>query len=190
MKSHPMLVGLSILLLALGVVVAPGIWDHLHLLYPTPETESAFLKNYTPKSVIEQFDAHMGSSYGRGSGSGAGRVFVTHTGEFDWHFAMRSEKWMPLMNTLRDNVSTQLLGNGAQILSQSGDPREGFHFEYKLGKSFGMLTISPLQVESRIHRVTPLCKGLVDVTARIEQAERWFPKEPSTITVSVNGYLR
>jgi hypothetical protein len=86
MKSHPILFGLSVLLLAVCVVVAPGIWDQLHLLYPTPETESAFLKNYTPKSVIEQFEAHESSSYGRHSGGGAGRQFVTHTGGFDLAF--------------------------------------------------------------------------------------------------------
>jgi len=187
MKSYSVLVGLSILLLAICVVVAPGIWDHFHLLYPTPETESAFLKNYTPKNVIEQFAAEEeGSSYGQNRSAGAGRKFVTHAGGFDWHFAMRSEKWMPLMTALRDDVSAQLVGNGAQILSQSGDPRDGFHFEYKLGRSVGTLAISPLRTDSLIHRVTPLCKGLVDVTASIKQTEMWFPKEPGTITVSVN----
>jgi len=190
MKSHPILVGLSILLLAVCVVVAPGIWDQLHTLYPTLETESAFLRNYTPKSVIERFDAEKGSSYGQHSGGGAGRKFVTHTGGFDWYFAIRSEKWMPLMNALRDDASAQLVVNGAQILIQTGDANNGFHFEYKLGKSIGTLTISPLAQTSLIHRATPLCKGLVDVTARIEQTETWFPKEPGTITVSVNDDLR
>jgi hypothetical protein len=190
MKSHPILAGLSVLLLSVCVAVAPGIWDQLHTLYPTPETESSFLKNYTPKSVIERFDAEKGSSYGQHSGGGAGRKFVTHTAGFDWYFAMRSEKWMPLMNALRDDASAQLVANGAQILSQTGDANVGFQFEYKLGRSIGTLTISPLGQTSLIHRATPLCKGLVDVTAHIEQTERWFPKEPGTITVRVNAELR
>jgi hypothetical protein len=189
MKFHPLLLGFSILVLAVCVVVAPGIWDQLHMFYPTPETESAFLKRYTPKRVIAQFDVEEGSSCGQNAGAGAGREFVTHTGGFDCHFAMQSAKWMPLMNTLRDDASAQLVGNGAQILSQSGDPGDGFHFEYKLGKSIGTLTISPLLVDSEIHRPTPLCKGLVDVNARIQQTETWFPKEPGMITVSVNGNL-
>jgi len=75
---------------------------------------------------------------------------------------------MPLMNDLRDDASAQLVVNGAQILIQTGDANTGFHFEYKLGKSIGTLTISPLAQTSVIHRVTPLCKGLVDVTARID----------------------
>jgi hypothetical protein len=143
MKSHPTLVGLLVLLLVISVAVAPGFWDQLHTLYPTPETESAFFKNYTPKTVIERFDAEKGSSYGQHSGGGAGRKFVTHTGGFDWYFAMRSDKWVPLMNALRDDASAQLVANGAQILGQTGDARDGFHFEYKLEKSIGTLTISP-----------------------------------------------
>jgi hypothetical protein len=95
----------------------------------TPETESAFFKNYTPKTVIERFDAEKGSSYGQHSGGGAGRKFVTHTGGFDWYFAMRSDKWVPLINALRDDASAQLVANGAQILSQTGDARDGFHFD-------------------------------------------------------------
>jgi len=190
MRSHPILVGLSVLLLAVCIVLAPGIWDQLHNLYPTPDTESSFLKSYTPKSVIERFDAEKGSSYGQHSGGGAGRNFVTHSGGFDWYFAMRSEEWMLLMNALRDDASAQLIAIGAQILSQSGDAHDGFHFEYKLGKSIGTLTISPLAQTSVIHRVTPLCKGLVDVTAHIEQTERWFPQGPGTITVRVNTELR
>lgn len=189
MKSHPILVGLSILLLAVCVVVVPGIWDHLNTLYPTPETESAFLKNYTPKSVMDRFDAEGGSSVMHHSGGGAGRKFVTHTGGFEWYFSIRTEKWMPLMNALRDDVSAQLADNGAHILGQSGDARDGFHFEYKVGKSIGTLTILPLAQTSLIHRATPLCNGLVDVTAHIEQTETWFPKEPGTIMVSVNDNL-
>jgi hypothetical protein len=82
MKSHPILVGLSVLLLAICVVLAPGIWEQLHTLYPThptPKTESAFLKNYTPMSVIERFQADEGSSYLHSNGGAAGREFVTHT---------------------------------------------------------------------------------------------------------------
>lgn len=90
------------------------------------------------------------------------------------------------MNALSDDVSAQLAQNHAQILSQSGDPRDGFHFEYKLGKSIGTLTISPLSINSHIWRATPLREGLVDVTARIEQTETWFPKTPDTIVVRVN----
>src|SRR5215472_18187232 len=132
MKSRPILVVLSLLFLAICVVVAPAVWEQLHTLYPTPETESAFLKNYTPKTVIERFQANESSNYVHAGGGAAGLKFVTHTWGFQWSFAMSSEKWMPLMNALRDDVSAQLAQNDAQILGQSGNPRDGFHFEYKL----------------------------------------------------------
>ena len=95
-----------------------------------------------------------------------------------------------LMNALRDDVSTQLAQNGAQILSQSGAARDGFHFEYKLGKSIGTLTISSLSIDSHIWRATPLREGLVDVTARIEQTETWFPNAPGAIVIRVNDNPR
>jgi hypothetical protein len=191
MKSHRVLIGLSALLLTVcGLVVVPAVWDHLHTLYPTPETESAFLGNYTPQRVIERFQCNLPSSYSHPSGGEAGREFVTHTAGFEEFFAMKSQKWMPLMNALRDDAETQLVGNGAKILSQSGDSRDGFHFDYKLGKSFGSLNISPLAISSPPpRRGAPLPEGTVDVTARIELTEKWFPKEPGTMRLSVTASI-
>ena len=169
------------------ILVAPPVWDHFHTWHPTPETESAFLKNYTPKSVIERFEERgENSAYSDHKGGSAGSKFVMHSGGFVWHFTMRSEKWMALMDGLEDDVHAQLVGSGAQILNQVGDARDGFHFEYKLGRSFGAVTISPLQVNSGIHRATPLRPGLVDTDARIEQTETWFPKPPGLMVVRVN----
>jgi hypothetical protein len=188
MKPYRVSLGLPILLLIICAAVALSvIWDRVFTLYPTPDTESAFLKNYTPKSVIEHFEATDSSSYTRHSGGGAGRKFVTHSAGFDWHFEMRSENWLPLMTALRDDASAQLVGNGAQILIQSGNSRDGFHFEYKLGKSLGTLTISPLEKDSLIRRRAPLPEGVVDLTAHIEQNEMWFPKEPGTTQISINN---
>lgn len=186
MQSHRFLTGRSALLLYLcGLAAIWAVWNQLHTLDPTPETESAFLKNYTPQRVIEGFQCDLLSS-NSGSTHAAGREFVTHTAGFEYFFAIRSQNWTPLMNALRDDVEAQLVGNGAQILSQSGDPRDGFHFDYKLGKSLGSLKISPLAISSpNPHRGAPLPEGTVDVTARIELAEKWFPKEPGTIRIAV-----
>lgn len=75
--------------------------------------------------------------------------------------------------------------NGAQILSESGDARDGFHFEYKLGKSIGTLIISSLSIDTVVHRTTPLGQGLVDVNVRIKQSETRFPKAPGRIMACV-----
>jgi hypothetical protein len=83
------------------------------------------------------------------------------------------------MTALNNDVYQQLLLNGAQILSRSGDPRHGFHYDYKLGKSIGSLMISPLTTPSPspLHRKYSLPNGTVDVRGHIEKREMWFPKE-------------
>jgi len=161
----------------------PAIWDRLHTLHPTPETESAFLKNYSPQRVIERFEYDQGSGNGHIIGGEPGRNFVTHKARIDWYFTIRSERWLSLMGALGDDVPMQLLGNGAQILSQNGNPRDGFRFEYKICKSVGTLAILPLAINSGVYRLSPLPKGLLDVTARIELMETWFPKTPGVITM-------
>jgi hypothetical protein len=64
----------------------------------------------------------------------------------------------------------------AQALSRTGDARTGFHYDYRLGKSIGSVTISPISLESGIHRAMSLPKCMVDVAAQIELAEKWYPK--------------
>jgi hypothetical protein len=48
MKSSRVFIALSVLLLTVGVGVKL-IWDRDHLFYPTPETESAFLRTTLPR---------------------------------------------------------------------------------------------------------------------------------------------
>jgi hypothetical protein len=185
MKSLRVLIGLSVLLLTVGWL----IWDRVHTFSPTPETESAFLKNYTPTNVMKRFNDGRGVT-GSGRGAAAGHHSVTHTSNFDGYFALRSEKFWPLMDALRDDVATQLAGNGARILSQVGEARAGFRFEYKLGKTVGSVTIAPLELTPLLSRIEPLPDGVVDVYSRIDVAERWFPKEPGLIQVSVNNSMQ
>ena len=140
MKSRRVLIALSLLLLAVGW----SIWDRGHTFSPT-ETESAFLKNYTPTNVLNRFNNGQ-ASYSNGRGAAFGHDSVTHTANFDGDFALCSEKFMPLMDALSDDVAAQLVGNGARILSQIGEARAGFHFDYKLGKTVGSVTIAPLDL--------------------------------------------
>jgi hypothetical protein len=189
MKSPRVLITLSVLLLTVGVVAVPLIWDRVHTFYPTLETESAFLKNYSPTNVLNRFnDGQASSSSGRSAG--AGYESVAHTANFEGYFALCSEKFMPLMDALRDDVAAQLVGNGARILSQIGVAQAGFHFEYKLGKTVGSVTISPLQLTPDLSRRNPLPNCMVDVQTRIDVAEKWSPKEPGLIQVSVNNSIQ
>ena len=192
MKSRRPLIALSVLLLTISVVGVPLVWDRVHTIYPTPlsltpETESAFLKNYTPTNVLNRFNNGQ-ASYSGGRTAGAGQESVTHTARFDGLFALCSEKFMPLMDALKDDVTTQLVGNGARILSQVGEAPAGFHFDYKLGKTVGSVTISPLELPPHVSRRMQL-PCMVDVHTSIEVAEKWSPKESGLIQVSVNNSI-
>ena len=81
------------------------IWDSSQLIYATPETESAFLKNYTPQQVLERFQCKDSSSHADGRTDGAGKDFVTHRASFRWFFAMRPDKFLPLIMALNDDMA-------------------------------------------------------------------------------------
>jgi hypothetical protein len=185
MKSRWVLITLSALLCTVGVLLGC-----VHMFYPSPETQSAFLKNYTPTNVLNRFNKGQGGSYLDGRTAEAGHESVTHTATFNGYFALSSETWMPLMDALRDDVATQLVGNGARILGQGGDARAGFHFDYKLGKTVGSVTISPLELTPLLSRRMPLPNGMVDAHTSIEVAEKWFPKEPGLIQLRVSSSIQ
>jgi hypothetical protein len=172
------LISLSVLIGATFIVVVCLAILNQHLtLYPTPNSASVFLRNYTPQPVIGSFESSQyGSALVESKGASAGRRFITNQREFDPYFEIQSEKRIPLMNALSDGIYAQLVDNGALVISRNGDPHVGFQFEYRLGKSTGRVTLSPLSPYS-VHRNTPLPDGIADVTLKIAVAERWFPEE-------------
>jgi hypothetical protein len=104
MKSPRVSITLSVLVLTVGVVAVPFIWDRVHTFYPTPETESAFLKNYTPANVLNRFNDEQ-ASYSSGRSAGAGYESVAHTANFEGYFALCSEKFMPQIDAISDYVA-------------------------------------------------------------------------------------
>ncbi len=185
MKSPRVLTAISLLVFAVGL----NVWDRVHTVSPSPETESAFLKNYDPTDVMKRFNDGRGSS-GASKSAAAGHDFVTYTAEFRGDFPLCSEKALPLINTLRDDVAAQLGANGAHILSQIGEAQVGFHFDYKLGNALGSVSIAPLELtpgfeDTRGRSVAqPNCT--MGVHTSIDIAEKWFPKEPGLMQASVN----
>ena len=83
----------------------------------------------------------------------------------------------------------QLSRNGAQILCRSGDARGGFHYDYRIGKNLGRVTISPVSLNSAVQRAMPLPKGTVDVATKVELAEKWYPKQQTTIEASLKDFV-
>jgi|tagenome__1003787_1003787.scaffolds.fasta_scaffold20824865_3 hypothetical protein len=189
MKSYRLAIAIFVPFLLACIVGAVALRRHSRLYYATPETESAFLKNYTPEHVIDCFRENWGVSHGRGFGSSAGRDFVPHEAGFQFDVVLRRENWMSLMNALRDDVLQQLARNGAEVLGQSGDPRDGFRFDYKIKQSMGSMRISPLAINSHTQRNMRLPEGMVDVTVKIDQTEQWFPKRFGTISASSTRFI-
>jgi hypothetical protein len=158
-----------------------GVWYY----YPTPERQSAFIRDYSPKRVIDMFESNESSSLGAEMGSGAGQRFVTNERQFDAHFVIESEKRLPLMTALRDDLSANFVHDGAIILTSNGDAGSGFHFTYRLGRNAGSATISPLTIDKGVKRNRFLPEGMQDVSAVITVSEKWFPHEPDSIHASL-----
>ena len=182
MKSYRLAIALFIPF-ALACILGVVAFRH-RLLYATPETESTFLKSYTPEHVIDRFREKWGSSRTRNFGGGAGHTFVTHEAGFGFHFVLRREHWMSLMNALGDDALQQLANSGAEVLSQSGNPRAGFRFDYEINQSIGSLIILPLAINSHVRRNMSLPEGLEDVDVEIQQTEQWYPTKIGVIRAS------
>lgn len=174
MKFHRLAIALFVPILLACIV--GSVACNLGVYNATPETESAFLKSYTPEHAIERFCEQEGSSHTRNFGASAGRI-VRHDAGFEFHVVLRRENWMPLMNTLRNDVLQQLSSSGAEVLSQNGNSQDGFYFDYKVDRSIGALRILPIATNSQVQRNMPLPQGMEDVTLKIEQTEKWFPKK-------------
>lgn len=188
MKSRRLATTLFVPVLLACIVGAIALWHDLYLFYPTPETESAFLKSYTPQYVIDRFRENQSFSSARSNGGGgAGHAFVTHQAGFEFHVVLRRDNWLSLMNALRDDVLEQLASNDAEVLSQSGNPQDGFRFDYRVNQSIGSVIISALTMNSRFRRALP--DRMDGVTVKIEQTEKWFPKGIDATQASLTSFV-
>jgi hypothetical protein len=93
--------------------------------------------------------------------------------------------WTLLETTLRHSLSSMVHKFSARLVMPTMDFVSNTNSAKHRYADYSLLAQT-----SVIHRATPLCKGLVDLTAHIEQTEAWSPKEHGTITVSVNDDLR
>ena len=92
------------------------------------------------------------------------------------------------MNALRNDVLQQLANNDAEVLSQSGILPGALRFDYRINQSIGSLIIWTL-MNSQVQRNMPLPEGIDDVTVKIEQTEKWFPKGLGANQASLTGLV-
>jgi hypothetical protein len=178
------------LLVVVGLMCLIPVAHHLSYVYPTPATKSAFLKNYSPDTVIEQFKCkNEGAQQTDSASEGAGRKFVSHESVFEPLFVIKSKDWMPLMVALDHDLSSQLSQQGAEILSETGDPREGYRIQYQADKSVGEIALEPLRLISVTsvsgpRAILPDDERAVDL--RITIHEKWFKSKRGMITAKLS----
>ena len=178
---------LIFLLILVGVIAAGVAIGHLRYRYsPSVEHESAFLRYYSPRPVMESFAFKQDPpSIGDGVGSGAGGKFVTNERTIVLMFAIQTDMGPALMNALNEDMAAQLTRIGTTIISRSGDPARGFHFSYKDGTSVGNVTLLPLSDQARSSNHPPLAEGLKEIRASIVISEKWFPQESGAVRASL-----
>jgi len=177
-------VGLTLVSLLLCLWIMASYVDGFYLYYATNDKQSLFIQKYDPDQVLKTFVTPEGVNRGTMSES-AGRKFVPSVRTAERRFVIQPGKAARLMNALNGDMSAQLLQNGAQILSQTGNPSSGFHFTYRIGKTIGSATISPLITTEGQYRTLedgtrvqiPPPNGAQDMAANIVIEEKWFPKE-------------
>ena len=174
-----------------GLLFLVSVINSQLYIYPTPERQSAFLKNYSPDTVIEQFQCkNEGAQTSHSLMAGAGRKFVRRESAFRPRFVIKSKDWMPFMVALEHDLYSQLSQQGAEILSQTGDPREGYRIEYQSDKSFGEVAVEPLTLISVTsvsgpRAILPDDEQAVDL--RITIQEKWFKTKPGMITARISN---
>lgn len=159
--------------------------DGVCYYYPKPERQSAFIRDYSPKALIDSFKSEgFNSAVAGDEGSGAGRKFVSSEHKSELFFALQPEKRLPLMNALAHDLDAQLARYGASILSTSGDSIAGFHVTYRVGKNVGSVFIHPLVTNQMLNGNGPPSKQVPEMIATIEVSEKWFPQEAASIQAS------
>jgi hypothetical protein len=163
-----------------ALLLAPGVLflvDRALTVYPTPETQTQFLRSYTPHRVFDQFrDSKYSSSTASGGGHSAGLGFATHTHGVDQELVMRSSDRPALMAALDEDVTSFLTATGAKVTSKTSNETDGIRVHYVAGNSAGTVTIKPpdpIPNPGQSFRRSS-GSGEIDVWVRIGIEETWF----------------
>jgi len=168
-------------ILLLLVTFTVNAVDHFLYVYPTPETQSAFLKTYTATPVIDRFKAKQSSSWQGSADAAAGRKFVSRHKEEEHYFVIETGLEPPLIGKMKDDISDKLKQQGARIISQTNSPA-GFEVRYELGQSRGIIALDPVQgVDARmIMGRVPMPPKTEAIMLRVRIAETWSKSAPES----------
>jgi len=161
------------LTILVGIAGMMWLYSQGATVYATPENESAFLKSYDPRKIVEPFRC-VGQSFHEGSSTGdngTAPFFVSHKRGFDEFFPIKLADKVPLMQVVRRDLEWHLLQSGARILNETGSPNGGFQYAYVSGKSTGSVSIR-LNPDPGVFRNMPLPKGIEDIALNVDVEEK------------------
>jgi hypothetical protein len=143
-----------------------------------PDTQSAFLKNYNPRSLIERFACGniVPSSFGPSHGASAGVGFVSHQSSFTAFIEIDEAHWVPLTQALAADVNKQLLLRGGERNGAGKDATSLFY--YQDGRSIGSVSIPPLVPYDWITNNFDRHAGCTPVLVNVYIDEVFVPKLP------------
>ena len=159
-------------ILCLCVVIFRVVFRNAHVVHPSPETESAFLRSYTLTNAMKSGIPLWSSLSGPDS---AGRGCAFHQREFQYCFAIGSRNQAGVMTEVQQDLESRLSRKSSQIIREKGNPREGFQFEYATGSIQGTVTVDPLvaQDSTSVAGKAGLPSGQTAFKLRVRISETW-----------------
>jgi len=168
-------------------LLAAGEWivrTFFHLYSPSQDHESVFLREYSPRPVIESFAAPYSLEIGDGVSSAAGSRFVTNERTIDSTFAVKAGNSPAFMTAMSENLAAQFMRRGARIVARKVGPRGEYQLAYLDGTSAGSVSCFPLANEPSQSGIPASWTNRV--RARIVISEKWFPTEKDAAGASIN----
>ena len=174
--------GLGIVCGLLLAVVPTALISQFRSLFlsvpPTRDTESAFFRNYNPRSLIESFSCgNIVMSQEGSHGGSAGVGFTSYQSGISANIEIDDKHWIPLMQALAWDVNKQLLLGGSSRTGAGKDVTSRFY--YQDGRSLGTVTIPPpLPTQTNV----PTHPGCTPVVVSIYVDEVFVPTLPLNAT--------
>ena len=122
-----------------------AIRSEAEVVSPSPETQSAFLKDYSPAVAIKRYSVEgSGAQESAPGGGNAGRNCAFYEKQFVSWFVIRSGNEAPLMADVEREIKSSLAQQDGRIVKQSGRAPSSFRIDYASGKSKGTVIVDPV----------------------------------------------
>jgi hypothetical protein len=164
--------------LLLCAAFALDLYSRATTIYPTPQTQSAFFKSYSPKSAIARYEANEGSSTGESYSGDAGNETAHYARELQYWGYVPTDQQPKLFAELHSSIVHELVALKAQVLSDEWDGRS-FQVQYSMGQTSGKAMGGPVE-DSSVIREGPAVKHLAPRLALHVRIEEQWSRQANT----------